>query len=192
MEESTFQREDRKYSSLWSSGYTSANWERLAKAGIKKIHFLKGTPSMIDFGFGKGAAMKFFEENGIEIKGVEISKYAVEEQLKKGKKVYHASLDNLEMFADKSFRMGFCNDVLEHIPEKLIIPSLDEMTRVCSDYLFLSVCPTLSNHLSQNGENLHLTVKPEIWWEQLFEKYGKVKRMKFLFSRSARYEIDLK
>ena len=161
MKESTFQREDLKYSFLWNNGYTDANWKRLAREGIKKIESLEGAPSVIDFGFGRGSAMNFFEERGIEVAGVEISKYAVEEQKKKGKKVYHTSLDNLNMFVDKRFRIGFCNDVIEHIPENLIAQSLDEMTRVCSDYLFLSVCPTPSNHLSQTGENLHLTVRPE-------------------------------
>ena len=54
--------------------------------GIKKINTLDGAPSVIDFGFGRGSAMKFFEERGIEVAGVEISQYAVEEQKKKREK----------------------------------------------------------------------------------------------------------
>ncbi len=96
------------------------------------------------------------------------------------------------MIPDNQFKIGFCNDVLEHIPEELVVPSLNEMARVCSDYLLISVCPKPSHHLSLDGENLHLTIKPESSWEELFQKYGNVRKIKFWFSRSARYVIDLK
>jgi len=83
------------------------------------------------------------------------------------------------MLETNKFNVGFCNDVIEHIPEELVLPSLNEMTRVCSDYLLLSVCPTPSHHLSLDGENLHLTVKPELWWEDLLQRYGEVQKVKF-------------
>ncbi len=187
-----FGREDSKYSSLWMSGYKDANWKKLAKIGLTLAKSMGGNPSLVDFGFGRGSAMDFFEEKGLYVEGVEISEYAVRNQERKGRKVYHTSLDNMTMIEDNRFNIGFCNDVIEHIPEDLVIPSLDEMTRVCSDYLLLSVCPTPSHHLSLDGENLHLTVKPESWWKELFRNYGKIQEINLLFRRSARYIIDLK
>lgn len=186
-----FRREDRKYSALWQANYSDANWRKLAAATLKKVHMNGNKPVLVDFGFGTGNAMEFFEQRGFYVEGVDISSHAVENQLRKGKLVHHASLDSLPMLSDNEFSIGFCNDVLEHIPETLVQQSLDEMARTCSDYLFISVCPTPSDHLSLAGENLHLTVKPTSWWEAQFQKYGQVERLKFWFSRSARYSISL-
>lgn len=135
--------------------------------------------------------MDYFEQRGFYVEGVDISAYAVEEQRKKGRTVYHASLDDLSAIPEKSFDIGFCNDAIEHVPEQLVRPSMDEMARICSSHLLVSVCPTASHHLSSEGENLHLTVRPESWWTELFKEYGNVQKLRFLFSRSARYAINL-
>src|SRR3989344_6355215 len=185
MDLSVFHREDRKYSALWSNGYRDANWQRLARKVLKKVS--PNEHSLVDLGFGKGTAMDFFEQSGFTVAGVDISAYAVEQQERKDRKVYHSSLDHLEVFNTAEFNVGFCNDVIEHVPPELVVSSLEEMARVCSDLLFISVCPTPSHHLSKEGDNLHLTVQPISWWENQFRRLGKVERIPFWFSRSARY-----
>ncbi|MBI4020250.1 MAG: methyltransferase domain-containing protein [Candidatus Aenigmarchaeota archaeon] len=191
MDAATFAKEDRKYSALWQNGYMDANWGRMARKALITMHNASGK-SIVDFGFGRGSAMDYFEGHGFHPQGVDISAYAVEQQRKKGREAYQASLDNLHMFPEHRFNAGFCNDVMEHIPEENVAPSLDEMARVCSEYLFISVCPTPSHHLSLEGENLHLTVRPVEWWEQAFSQYGDVERLKFWLSRSARYVVYLR
>lgn len=188
MDKTTFQNEDKKYSELWQDGYKDANWKRLAMILLKEVP--NHEKSLIDFGMGRGTALDFFEQKGFYVEGVDISSYAVGVQLKKGRKVYHTSLDNLSIFRENQFNLGFCNDVIEHLPINLVHKSLEEMSRVCSEKLFISVCPTASNHLSLEGENLHLTIKPQEWWDEEFKKYGQVQRVKFLFSRSLRYIIN--
>jgi len=190
MKDETLQREDKKYSGLWQYDYNEANWKRLAKK-VAKVAREFENPSLIDFGFGLGNAMDFFENEGLRVAGTEISSYAVERQKEMGRDVYHGSLDELPMFQDDMFTIGFCNDVIEHVPEEYVRGSLEEMSRICSQYLFISVCPTPSHHKSLEGEGLHLTVRPESWWEQQFENLGKTERIKFWFSRSARYMIEL-
>ena len=192
MDLTVFRREDRKYSGLWADGYSDANWDRLAKRVFTKLNSNGHRISLIDFGFGTGNAMDYFERRGFYVEGTEISSHAVARQLKRGRKVYHTSIDDLSSMQDKQFEVGFCNDVIEHIPTELVAPSLEEMARVCSDYLFVSVCPTPSNHLSLEGENLHLTIRPLSWWEDQFRNYGDVEKLRLLFSRSARYAINLK
>lgn len=191
MDQATIQREDAKYSALWQNGYKDAHWKRLAGKVLKKASSCSPPVSLVDFGFGRGTALDFFEEHGLSVQGVDISSYAVRMQKEQGRKVYQASLDHLPMFHDDQFTIGFCNDVLEHLLEEVVVPSLDEMARVCSKYLFLSVCPTPSHHRSLDGEPLHLTVRPLGWWEERFQKYGSVERIPFWFSRSARYVVSL-
>jgi len=183
---SQFQDEDRKYSILWSSNYSSAKWKKLAKKLVQN----EKRGKLIDLGFGNGESLNYFLKKGFDTYGVEISCLCVDNAIKKGFNVYHGSLDNLNFYPDSYFEFGFCNDVIEHLPEELIIDSLREIKRICSKKLYLSVCPTLSHHLSAKGENLHLTVKPKEWWESQFNEVGEVKHVKFAFSRSLRYVIN--
>jgi hypothetical protein len=191
MDELRFTIEDHKYSRLWQDGYKEAHWKRLARFALKTT---RGTTPLsgVDFGFGNGNTMDYFLSHGFHVQGVEISHYAVTRQRELGRVVHHASLDDIHILGDNQFTFGFCNDVIEHLPEEYVTPSLDEMTRLCSDYLFISVCPEPSHHLSFEGENLHLTVKPEAWWRERFERYGQTEKINFWFSRSLRYVIDLK
>jgi len=193
MDAETFAREDRKYSELWKDGYREANWKRLARAVLGSCTPNKNgqRTSLIDLGFGRGAALDFFEEKGFRVAGVDISSYAVLVQRPKKREVYQASLDDMRFLTDGCFDIGFANDTLEHIPEELIRASLAEAARICSEYLFVSVCPMPSHHLSLEGENLHLTVKPRKWWEEQLAALGRIERVPFLLSRSLRYAVEL-
>ena len=187
MEKLQFQTEDEKYSLLWNNNYNPANWQRLAQKLVENEE--KGR--IIDFGFGEGSAIDYFIKNRFQVEGIEISSYAIKKQRDKGIIVHHSSLDHIPSIQDKSFEFGFCNDVIEHLPQNAIIPTLNEMKRICSGKIYLSVCPTPSHHLSDNGENLHLTVKPKEWWENEFKKIGQIEQIRFWFSRSLRYQIKI-
>ncbi len=191
MNQKEFKKENEKYSYLWQNNYKEANWKRFAKKAVEIAKSINENAKIIDLGIGNGKALEFFTLNGLDVSGVDISSYAVSEQKKKGYNVYQASLDDLSVFQDNAFDIGFCNDVIEHLPEKLVKPALDEMSRICSTYLLISACPSASHYKSKHGENLHLCVKPVRWWKALFKNYGKVQRARSLFSRSARFIITL-
>ena len=53
MKSEIFRTEDMKYSDLWQDGYTDANWIKLARAALSKVHPNGHAISLIDFGFGK-------------------------------------------------------------------------------------------------------------------------------------------
>ncbi len=187
MPEDFFKTEDRKYSLLWQDSYKEAHWKKLAS---KLIEQYPPHSSLIDFGFGNGSALRYFQNKGYQVTGVDISSYAVR-IAEPHFEVYHSSLDNIKFIEDKKFTIGFCNDVIEHVPEFLVLASLKEMARVCRQSLFISVCPTLSHHLSHDGENLHLTVKDKTWWEEQLNQIGIVRKFNFMFSRSLRYQVIL-
>jgi SAM-dependent methyltransferase len=192
MDRLTFAHEDDKYSALWSDGYQQANWQRLARLIQKERDPYSTKPSIIDFGCGNGAALAFFRSKGYTVAGTDISSFVVDELRDNLFTVFHASLDSVPMIQDDAYTYGFCNDVIEHVPPTYITQSLDEMTRICSERLYISVCPTPAHNISKEGENLHLTIQPAAWWEQLFSQYGNVRPVRFRFSRSLRYMIDLR
>lgn len=187
MDLNLFRREDEKYSELWRDNYKDAHWRRLANALAGCA--AKGE-SVIDFGFGRGTALDFFEEKGLAIAGVDVSSFAVGQQRMRNRRVFHASLDDMVEIPAGAFDFGFCNDVLEHVPPESVEGALSEIRRICRRMLFVSVCPTASHHLSPTGENLHLTVRSEDWWREQFEKLGGVTKLRFWFSRSVRFVVD--
>ncbi len=191
MEADLFAREDAKYSYLWAHGYRSARWRILARRLIARARTRETKPRILDLGAGKGDALAYFTKHGYPATGVDISAYAVERLRSRGQEAYQAALDDLSVFPDGAFEMGYSNDVLEHLPEHLVDASLAEMARVCSRYLYLSVCPTPSENLSREGDNLHLTVRPKEWWEERLARIGKVREYRIWFNRSVRYEIEL-
>jgi len=189
MDELQFQRIQQMYNHLWQNGYGDANWKRLANIVIERNK--GGDNSLIDFGFGTAKAMRFFRNNGFYVEGVEISSYAIQLANQNGFRVYHVSVDNLESTFKGTFGIGFCNDVLEHLPEESVPRAIKEMAKVCHSKLYISVCPTISHNKSLDGKNLHLTVKPEEWWTQQLLRVGEVEKLRFMFSRSLRYEVRL-
>ncbi|HNX00336.1 MAG TPA: class I SAM-dependent methyltransferase [Candidatus Cloacimonadota bacterium] len=73
-----------------------------------------------------------------DVTGTDSSESALE--YVKGKKVL-ASANQLP-FEDKTFDLVFSSELLEHLPEEILISAVEEMKRVTRDYLFIAV----SNH----------------------------------------------
>jgi len=188
----TLERESRKYDNLWRTNYRDANWQHLARSLVRKVGPNTHRLSLVDFGFGSGNTLEFFKNRGFYVEGVDISSYVVAAKRGNGVTVHHASLDNLHFLKDNQFTIGFCNDVLEHIPTEYVEKSLEELARTCCNYLFISICPKPANRKSLEGENLHLTVRSKTWWKSLMNKFGKTTTLWPYVSRSGRYMIELK
>lgn len=67
-----------------------------------------------------------------------------------------------------TYDMVICTDVLEHIPTDDIRETICELIRYTNKVLFLTICTKPAKKKFKNGENVHLTVKPESWWEEMF------------------------
>lgn len=70
---------------------------------------------------------------------------------------------------DMLFDMVICTDVLEHIPEDRVGKVLHELMFFTHKVLFLAICTKPAKKTFKNGENVHLTVKPKEWWEEMLE-----------------------
>ena len=56
-------------------------------------------------------------------------------------------------------------DVLEHIPEKVIPKTLNQIFERADKFVYLAICTRLAHAILPNGENAHCTVKEPDWWE---------------------------
>ena len=78
-------------------------------------------------------------------------------------------------YTSNRFDLVVCSDVLEHIPEKLVDDTLAELYRVGRGCYFFVICSRQDTHndLRKNGiVELHITIKPDEWWEEKFKSHG--------------------
>lgn len=77
---------------------------------------------------------------------------------------------DIEKLLNNSYDILFCLDCLEHLPEDKLDDVLVVFKKI-SKWLIISV-PSTSSVV--NGIELHLTIKPKEWWDDLFSKYFKI------------------
>lgn len=125
--------------------------------------------NMLDVGCGPGLLLNAMKDKIKNIAGIDVSRDAValaKELLFKHQsnmpniEVFLASLDSIP-FPDISFDLVVCVDVLEHLPFFDIEISVNELFRVCSETLILTIN-------TDNPYKYHPTIlSPETWREIL-------------------------
>jgi len=131
--------------------------------------------TVLDVGCGPGYSVLEFLKQGKYANGIETSKYLVEEKLKlltDSDITRYGSILEIPCAAD-SFDLVFCTEVLEHIEEKDVITAISELVRVSKKYLYLTICFVDS----VIDKDLHLTVKPAEWWDDIFKQFS-IKKIK--------------
>ncbi|MEP6662727.1 MAG: methyltransferase domain-containing protein [Verrucomicrobiota bacterium] len=122
---------------------------------------------MLEFGSGNGELARHLEKMGNQVTAVEAFQFAFD-KIACTQKIHGTAL-SLPFIRD-SFDCFTSVDVLEHLTENDVRIVIREAARLAKS-IFVSVCTRPSGLLGPNGENLHLTVRPDSWWKQEFEKY---------------------
>lgn len=66
-----------------------------------------------------------------------------------------------------TFDMVICTDVLEHVPFDEVSQTLENLMGHADKVLFLVISTKPAKKKFTNGENVHLTVRPESWWDAM-------------------------
>ena len=99
----------------------------------KFTSFMKPNSKVLDIGCGNGKNIKYLQDNGMEVKGIDFSSKLVEICQEKNLDVIEADMRNLP-YQDNTFDYGICIAALHHLQEeKDRIQALNEMIRVCKD-----------------------------------------------------------
>jgi SAM-dependent methyltransferase len=166
--------EDNKYSSLYVEGYEHGPVDRLL-AWVKNQHTcFDGTASVIDLGCGRAlAACRFPWRRYV---GIDISSLVIDEDIATAPghhRFIHGSIHDLRGFKCREFDVALSIDVLEHLPESLIDPTISEMVRV-SRRSHISISTRESSVKAPDGSGLHLTVKPVGWWLEMINQHTRI------------------
>lgn len=68
----------------------------------------------------------------------------------------------------------YCTDVLEHLPEQFTMLAVDQMLRLATRGVFLSVSTQPDAFGAWVGKSLHQTVRPFVWWRDSLRELARV------------------
>lgn len=115
--------------------------------------------SLLDYGCGKGEVWK---EHGLR-------------RLLKLRKVflYDPGIPEFKNKPGVPADIVICIDVMEHIPENCVDEVLKDIDNLSKKAIFFAISTRTSSKTLPNGENAHVTVKPEEWWWEKLNKINK-------------------
>lgn len=138
--------------------------------------------SVIDFGCAVGAHLEPFHEAGIEVRGVEGSKKAIEHAVIPQRKIVHHDLRE-KYDASRTYDLALSIEVAEHIPEKF---SDTYVSTICEagDVVVITAAPP-----GQGGTH-HVNEQPPTYWIDKFEERGHTYDDELTESLSNSFEVD--
>jgi len=122
---------------------------------------------IVDFGCGTGKASIALSKSGHDVFMVDFADNCRDDEAK--------NLPFLEWDMTHPMPMrspfGICADVMEHIPEKdaeTVVRNILE----ASNKVFFQISTVQDKFGDVIGQRLHCTVKPHVWWAELFQSIG--------------------
>ena len=140
---------------------------------IKQLIEKNDCRSLINFGCGNPDAFfkhKFLDKKTVkEVDGVQLSPEwpSVYDYLGRPFiKMFDPGIKELSDYPDFPAEMVVCTDVLEHIPPQDIPWFLDELLKLSTKVLHVSIHLGPALTTLPDGRNAHVCVRPRDWWRQ--------------------------
>lgn len=76
---------------------------------------------------------------------------------------YDPAIPGIDKLPERSFSLGYCTQVMEHIPEEEVEETFRRMLKLSPWWVF-SIHKRPANQILPNGENAHCTQRNEMWW----------------------------
>lgn len=128
----------------------------LKEAGALDSFMFEWAPdSLLDFGCGKGAMVRMFEED-----------YGVPDVVGYDPGVRRYMTADLT----RTYQMVCCNDVLEHVEPAYLSQVMRHINDLAEQYIWLRIDTVPAKKVLPDGRNAHLILqKPDWWKEQITE-----------------------
>ena len=165
---------DRKYG-YGGYSYNPRFWQPVVPDFIE-YYSLDNNSSLLDIGGGKGFMLRDFKEvlPGLQIKGIDISEYAIQNSLGDIKDYQDVGDAKDLPYEDDSFDLALSIVTLHNLPREECAQSLKEITRVSKNsFITLDAYSDDEEKSAMNDWNLTaLTVMHVEEWKLFFEESG--------------------
>jgi len=165
---------DRKYG-YGGYSYNSRFWQPVVPDFIE-YYSLDNNCSLLDIGSGKGFMLRDFKEAlpGLQIRGIDISEYAIQNSLDDIKDYQDVGDAKDLPYEDDSFDLALSIVTLHNLPREECAQSLKEITRVSKNsFITLDAYSNDEEKSAMNDWNLTaLTVMHVEEWKLFFEESG--------------------
>ena len=165
---------DRKYG-YGGYSYNSRFWQPVVPDFIE-YYSLDNNCSLLDIGSGKGFMLRDFKEAlpGLQIRGIDISEYAIQNSLGDIKDYQDVGDAKDLPYEDDSFDLALSIVTLHNLPREECAQSLKEITRVSKNsFITLDAYSNDEEKSAMNDWNLTaLTVMHVEEWKLFFEESG--------------------
>lgn len=156
--------------------YNPRFWQPVIPDFIK-YYGLTSKSRILDVGCAKGFMLYDFIQlvPGIEVRGIDISEYAITNSLPKVKSFLQVGNAKKLPFPDKSFDLVISINTVHNLPLKECIKAIQEIQRVTKKHSFLTVDAYRSEAEKKRMFNWNLTARSIMSvgeWKKLFEKIG--------------------
>ena len=139
------------------------------KYAIQYFSLKKG----LDVGCGRANGVQYAREQGYDVYGCDMSESAKKCWTERGVLDYCTVCPADRMpYQDNEFDFIVCSEVMEHIPEDSILPSLKEIFRIGSDKYLFTIALKPEGIPIGGYIQTHITLKSPEWWFQKFEEAG--------------------
>lgn len=185
MNEELYQRQVEFYDQIYTSGtYALYAWHPEFERRAFRIASIPpfGAGNILECGCGRGYMIHILRTAGVEAYGLEISHKAIIDAHGNAKGyIVQGSLDNMHMFKNNQFDNVTFSDVIEHVPWPYTLKAVDEITRICSHYLYMTIPVAMSDATSRLREGdpndpydlrEHPIEGTRAWWKKLFIDKG--------------------
>jgi len=127
--------------------------------------------TFLDVGCGVGWFVKFLRELGEDVKGVELSQYAVDKAIVSD--IVQGDLRDLSHI-NGQYDVVFAWNVLAYLVEEDVKKAIDSMRRLTKGHLVFGIVTTEVLKKLPHGKPGRLTIKPWEWWHKQFVLCGLV------------------
>lgn len=164
------------YKKMHTEGIGSLNGAEIFKGYslIKSIVDIKDvinhtkSKSIIDFGCGK--AMYYKNKLKVEdVNYISLQNYWDIEKIILYDPAVSEFSDYPKVIADGIIS----TDVIEHIPPEDVINFIDEMFSLCKNFIYVVIATIPASKVFENGENIHICLKTEQEWLEIFSSFKK-------------------
>jgi len=171
---SILHQEVQKYARIWTFPEYRRASHSLSLWHQQRDAFPAQFKSALDIGCGLGRLFALWNEQGIDAWAVDLVENSLEPEIRVKYEGKFVQACLWEMTWPRTFDVGVCTDVMEHIPPQYVEATLARIASCCRVTVF-KIAHGPSNDLG--GLPLHLTLQPRSWWAAELGKYGTVEQL---------------